>query len=690
MRKVLYLWILSAGALCAQSQVRFRFDADDRRWTLSNGLIETVFSLTPADNFQLDRFSDLRSGAVWRGADSSPLRFTIDDTAYGAATGYRLMEQTVTDLGKGGFRQRIVLEDLNGQVQVRLSLDMYEGQPVLRQRVSIRNLASRPVRVRSADMLPYRFADGGRRFRVFRVFQWAVAPQEQNFGPLESPLDPKNGSVIVESGARGLHCAWMVLRDAEDRGLFSGWEFDGRAEGEARQADGKLRLSASILDLSHPLQPGDEFRVPPAFLGSFQGDWDEAGYRTQRFTENVLAKPIPDPERFPYVAWDSWGYGATIDEVKLRHEAENAARLGVELFVVDLGWANKIGDWRADPRKFPSGLRSLSDYVHELGMKFGVHFALAEAAPDAPVLLEHPDWTSSETYGYFGALSLCLSNQETQQWLIDQAVRMIEDYNVDWILQDGENMVKRCTKSTHTHDPADSNYSNSVLGLNAVLAEIQRRKPAVLWENCENGGNMMTFNMVQYYVTSITNDASSSLGARQAVFGATYPFPPRYANRYMGDEKLDSYTTRSFLFGGPWIFMNRLSAMKPDDLAFAASEIRLFKTIRTRIRDGKVYRLTERPEEDRIDAIQSYHEPTDSAIAIVTRDGGESDSFILRPRGLKVGGLYRVRFQDDTRILTITGDELMRVGVTVRLPLKKISEIVYIDPLQLPDSDSLN
>ena len=69
---------------------------------------------------------------------------------------------------------------------------------------------------------------------------------------------------------------------------------------------------------------------------------------------------------------------------------------------------------------------------------------------------------------------------------------------------------------------------------------IQQARPNVFWENCENGGNMMTFNMVKSYVTSITNDASGSLPSRQAVYGATYPFPPRYAERYMPES--DGFT----------------------------------------------------------------------------------------------------------------------------------------------------
>ncbi len=57
-----------------------------------------------------------------------------------------------------------------------------------------------------------------------------------------------------------------------------------------------------------------------------------------------------------------------------------------------------------------------------------------------------------------------------------------------------------------------------------MVAAIQKARPNVYWENCENGGNMMTFNMVKHYVTSVTNDASGSLPSRHAVFGATYPF----------------------------------------------------------------------------------------------------------------------------------------------------------------------
>jgi hypothetical protein len=190
----------------------------------------------------------------------------------------------------------------------------------------------------------------------------------------------------------------------------------------------------------------------------------------------------------------------------------------------------------------------------------------------------------------------------------------------------------------------------------------------------------MTFNMVQNYVTSIVNDASGALGSRQAVFGATYPFPARYTDRYMPESGLDSYVTRSYLFGGPWIFMNKLTEMKPADLEWAALEIARYKRARRIIRDGRVLHPGDPPEAGKIDAIGAYDASTDRVVAVVTRDGAPGDSFVLRIPGLRENGGYRVEFADDARQLVFTGSQLAVDGVAVRLPRPKSAEIVWIEP----------
>jgi alpha-galactosidase len=514
-----------------------------------------------------------------------------------------------------------------------------------------------------------------------RVNQWSVSGIPSNFETVQSTLNPDGTPVTVDSGAHGQQCGWLAVRDANRRGLFAGWEFDGRAQVTVRQqgSQGTLQFYSTMAGLNHPLANMESFDTPHGFLGLFHGDFDEAGYRTQYFVESVLAKPMPDAGAFPYVAWDSWAYGGLIDEETLMRNAQLAAGLGAELFIVDLGWARSIGDWYEDPVKFPDGLAAVSAYVHSLGMKFGLHFALSDADPNSPVLQANPDWTSSVSDGYFGAVSLCLSNADTRSWVIQQALHIIDDYQVDWILQDGENMVKECTKTTHTHDPGDSNYANAVQGIDAVVSAIQAARPNVYWENCEDGGNMMTFNMVKNYVTSITNDASGSLGGRQAVYGVTYPFPPRYADRYMpASDGVTPSSTHSYRFGGNWVLMLPLDRISGDQAAVLAREIAHYKSTRSRINGSKVFHIRP-PSLVATDAIMSYNPALDSAVAVITRAPSDAPRYILMPLGLNPAQRYTVSFEVSSTTFSLPGAQLMTDGIMVPLPNFDSSEIVHID-----------
>jgi hypothetical protein len=681
MRPVILTALIAGAASLVHAAFAFQFDPQLQKWDLSNGVIRAVFALDDKSRFTLKELDDLTNGNMWGvpdGVASSPISVRMGGASYAAKTAFSLVDQYIERPNASTVRQVIVLEDLDNTAQIQVQLELYEGQPVLHHRVIVTNHTVKAEYVTFADMAPYTFAANVQAISLFKVAQWAVAPQLEDFQSGASLLDPSGTPAKMVTGSGGQYCAWLAVADENRRGLFSGWEFDGETSASAawKSSGGVLSLRASLASVYHRVGPGESFNVPSGFIGVFQGGWDEAGYRTQRFAEAVLARPAPP--HFPYVSWDSWAYNAAIDEQTLRLNAQIAATIGIELFIVDLGWARELGDWQEDPQKFPSGLRALSDYVHSLGMKFGLHFAFAEAMADSPVLQMHPDWTASVSNNYFGALSLCLSHQPVRDWVIQQALAIIDNYNVDYLLQDGQNMVKLCTKTSHTHNPRDSNYSNAVEGLDAVIEHVEKLRPNVLWENCENGGNMMTFNMVRHYVTSTTNDASGALGSRQAVWGATYPFPPRFADRYMPETPSDVYITRSYMFGGPWHLMNQLAAMDSPTAAFAQSEIQIYKQLRDLINGGQVFHLMVAPGSGHTDALESYSPVQDSAVAIVTRDGDPADFVDLRLAGLQPYRNYQVHFQNDPRVLSMTGQDLMTIGVRVLLPSNQNSEIVYV------------
>ncbi len=679
-----------AGALLrgsAENVPRAQFDPVSRTWNIENDRIVALFRLDDQDRFRFVSLRSLADGHVWRspGAEpSSPISFLAGGVNVTAETRFTLASQSTTGTARGGVRLTIQLEVREVPVSVRLELEVYPGQPFLRYRTAVENRAASPLAFTAADMLPWKFEVTGGLRGLF-VGQWSWGGERANFEPHEVDFDTLQEPVEAFTGAYGNHSTWGAIRDSLDNGVVFGWEFDGRARAHAfhRRQDGIFETDAQVQQLNHSVAPGQEFQIPAAFAGLYRGDWDEAGYRTQRFVEAVLAAAVPGPG-FPYVAFDSWGYQWAIDEATLRHAAERAAWLGVELFTVDFGWAAVTGDWHADPVKFPNGLRPLSDWVHSLGMKFGLHLPFAEAMAESQVLTEHPDWAvavnPAQQRAYFGALGLCLSHLPAREWVISEIIRVVRQNGVDWLLQDGENMVKGCFAGYHTHDPGDSNYSNSVEGLNAVQEAVRRELPDLAWENCEDGGNMQTFNMVRNYVTSIVNDNSDFLVTRRSIHGATYPFPPRYTDRYMESTPWDIYRTRSHFFGGPLIVMDRITGWADWMADFMRREIAIYKSIRELIRDAKVYHLTPPPDGTFNDYIQSCQVETGRSVIFVYRQETPSASERVRPKGLLPGAFYRVRFQESARTLRAIGSELATTGIPVDLPTPWFAEIVYIDP----------
>jgi hypothetical protein len=645
---------------------------------LANDRLAVRLGLDSSSRLRWAGFWDQQGQAVWTpdlNSGSSPISIRVGGRDFNSQSQYAFVSESHYSPRGIGQGRILVFRDLEERFEFALHLELYPGQAVLRQQLRVKNLRPGRVFVRANNILPYSFALEDTNYSVFRVNQWSVLDGGRNFEPLNTSLRNEGQRVTLQTGAGGFQCTWLAIRKGNDQGLVAGWEFDGRADAYVDRKAESIDLTVRINSLYHPLQAEEWYEAPAAFLGIFQGDWDEAGFVTQRFAEAALAPPVPDP-KFPYMAWDSWGYEKDIDEVKLRAEADLAAAAGAELFIVDLGWAKAMGDWHEDPKKFPSGLRAFSDYVHAKGMKFGLHYVVSEAMADSPVLQQHPEWACSTSYNYHGAVSLALQHKPVQDWLIEEGVRIIMEYNVDWILQDGQTMVKQCENEGLSYDPRDWNYMGDQ-ALSRILQEIQARTPGVVWENCANGGNMMTFRMVRNYVTSITNDASGSLGSRQGLYGASFPFPPRYTDRYMPEVPMTDYNTRSFIFGGPWILMNKLTELKPLEFDFLKREILRYKEIRTSIRDSKVNHISARPLEGRTDVIQSYNSERDEAVAVIVRDNSAASRYTLRFRDLIESHDYTVTFADDPRVLTLPGSLLMERGVSVNLPERESGEIVY-------------
>ena len=84
----------------------------------------------------------------------------------------------------------------------------------------------------------------------------------------------------------------------------------------------------------------------------------------------------------PPMGWNSWNFfNCNINEEKIKHMADAMAsngmkEAGYQYIVIDDCWQvsrDKDGYVIADPNKFPSGIKTLADYIHSKGLKFGIY-----------------------------------------------------------------------------------------------------------------------------------------------------------------------------------------------------------------------------------------------------------------------------------------------------------------------------
>lgn len=85
----------------------------------------------------------------------------------------------------------------------------------------------------------------------------------------------------------------------------------------------------------------------------------------------------------PPMGWNSWNtFACNVDEALMRQVTDAMVSSGMkdagyQYVVLDDCWEamerDNAGNLVADPKKFPSGMKALGDYIHSKGLKFGIH-----------------------------------------------------------------------------------------------------------------------------------------------------------------------------------------------------------------------------------------------------------------------------------------------------------------------------
>ncbi len=527
-------------------------------------------------------------------------------------------------------------------------------------------------------------------------------------GTFREPLVPGLDLLLAsncEDGASPV--PWLAVQQADEKGLYVGWEFSGLGRVHARAAEnrgGQFDLHVGL----HPefrtdIAAGETWLVPAAFVGCYRGELDEGSHSLHRFVVEKLRPPVPAGCPDPVLAYnlylDVGGNRAT--EADVLRSAAVCRDLGFEVFMPDAMWFPETGDWRWDPRRFPLGIDPIEAFVHGSGMKLALWCAWTNGGvsehPDALSVRGasgRPSWFNADypadwQPGPFYGAQLCLGCAEAQEWAARKTRWLVEHHRLDYLKHDIGPIVTQCNKTDHRHRyGVDTSYW-ATRGYYAVQQQLREAFPDLILENCSGGGHIKDFGVLAYTHYTVATDTLSNLPNRQAIYDSTHALPPlvlqcyTYDNYYpvRGDAP-GPYLWRTAMMGAWQIDPTDTPTWTEEEKEATRRCVELYRQwIRPMLADVKVHHILPRPDGVQWDGMFYWSPAARRGTLFVWRPDSPDAQQTVRLKGLEADTRYWVWCEDGSVTPGLRrGAELMDAGVDIRLPHTYASDLIFVQP----------
>ena len=457
------------------------------------------------------------------------------------------------------------------------------------------------------------------------------------------------------------HLPWVALdTDAtEERGevygCALGWSGSWRIA-VAQLPDARVQITGGAgYDDSGllRLESGESYTTPV-----FAGLWSDGGFggASRAWHAYQRAYVIPDAEQDRPVLFNSWeATEFDISEEQQGTLARRAAAIGVELFVVDDGWFGKrtsdragLGDWTVNRDRFPNGLKPLADYVHALGMQFGIWVEPEMVNPDSELYRAHPDWVQFQPgrkrTEFRNQLVLNLAREDVQEYLWEQLDALLSSAPVDYVKWD----FNRCfTDAGWPGEPYPQRlWVDHVRALYALLDRLRAAHPNVAFESCSGGGGRIDLGIMSRTDQVWTSDNTDPLDRLAIQHGFSQVHPARVMAAWVTDSPNTQLNGRvsslRFRFvssmAGVLGVGGDLTRWAEEELAEAGEWVGLYKEIRPLVQHGDLYRL--RPPRGGLSAVQYVRGDEAVVLAWLQAQSHGEPVPALRLRGLDPTASY--------------------------------------------------
>ena len=316
-------------------------------------------------------------------------------------------------------------------------------------------------------------------------------------------------------------------------GVHLGWSGNARLLVQRLEDGGRQVMVGELFKPGEiALGPGERLTTPEVHAAYAKGGLNAL---MQRHHAHVRRTVLPwregtmPPRPVTLNTWEA-NYFAH-DETRLMAQADAAAALGVERFVLDDGWfpgrdddTGGLGDWHPDPKKYPDGLGPLVRHVTKLGVGFGLWVEPEMVSVNSDLYRAHPDWVlRAEGRPHItgrNQLVLDLTREEVRDCLFEALDSLLRDHAITYLKWDMNRDLAAAGDAS-----GRAAYHRQTLGLYDLLDRLRTGHPDVEIETCASGGGRADYGVLRRTHRIWTSDCTDALDRVAIQRGFTLFFP---------------------------------------------------------------------------------------------------------------------------------------------------------------------
>ncbi|WP_418425139.1 alpha-galactosidase [Alistipes sp.] len=390
------------------------------------------------------------------------------------------------------------------------------------------------------------------------------------------------------------------------------WSGNFRLNFEVDEYDALTVLAGANPNTSeYRLRPGESFTTPEMiYTHSLRG----AGGASRNLHDWARNYGVYHAEQVVPTLLNSWeGAYFDFDAKVLKQMIDDAASMGLEMFVLDDGWfGNKyprnaanagLGDWQVNRKKLPAGIDDIASYAHQKGLKFGIWIEPEMVNPKSELAEKHPDWIVRPQKRE--------APETRKQWLLDLSNPAVQDFvfevfdntmklsdKIDYIKWDANRNANNVGSAYLPADEQSRFWIDYAQGFYKVMERIRAKYPDVLIQACASGGGRVEYGALKYFDEFWTSDNTEALSRARIQYGTSLFYPAVVMGSHVSavpNHQTGNVTPIKFRFdmacAGRLGMELQPKQMTDAEKAFARRAIASYKEYRDIVMQGDLYRI---------------------------------------------------------------------------------------------------